>query len=38
MSVEVLKSATINDDKIRNAGFKFLYPSLDAALNELTGK
>jgi uncharacterized protein len=38
MSVEVLKSATVNDDKIRNTGFKFLYPSLDAALNELTKK
>jgi uncharacterized protein len=38
MSVEVLKSATINDDKIRNAGFKFLYPSLEAALNELVKK
>jgi len=35
MSVEVLKSATVNDDKIRNAGFRFLYPSIDAALNEL---
>lgn len=35
MSIEVLKSATVNDDKIRNTGFKFLYPSLDAALNEL---
>jgi len=38
MSVEVLKSATVNDDKIRNTGFKFLYPSLDAALNELVKK
>lgn len=38
MSVEVLKSATVNDDKIRNTGFKFLYPSLDAALNDLSKK
>lgn len=38
MSIEVLKSANINDDKIRNTGFKFLYPSLDAALNELVKK
>jgi len=38
MSVEVLKSATVNDDKIRNTGFKFLYPSLDAGLNELVKK
>jgi len=32
MSVEVLKSATVNSDKIKNAGFKFLYPSIQAAL------
>lgn len=38
MSVEVLKSATVNDDKIRNTGFKFLYPSVESALNELTSK
>lgn len=38
MSIEVLKSATVNADKIRNKGFKFLYPSLDAALNELVKK
>ncbi|CAN5780514.1 TIGR01777 family oxidoreductase [soil metagenome] len=38
MSVEVLKSATVNDNKIRNTGFKFLYPSLDATLNELVKK
>jgi uncharacterized protein (TIGR01777 family) len=38
MSVEVLKSATVNDDKIRNTGFKFIYPSPDAALNELAKK
>lgn len=38
MSVEVLKSATVNDDKIRNTEFKFLHPSLDAALSELVKK
>jgi uncharacterized protein (TIGR01777 family) len=38
MSVEALKSATVNDDKIRNTGFKFIYPSLDAALNDLMKK
>lgn len=38
MSIEVLKSTTVNDDKIRNTGFKFLYPSVDAALNELVDK
>lgn len=35
MSIEVLKSATVSNEKIRHAGFKFLYPSLEAALNEL---
>lgn len=35
MSVEVLKSTTVDDSKIRNAGFKFIYPGVDAALNEL---
>ena len=35
MSVEVLKSATVSGAKIRNTGFQFQYPSLDAALNEL---
>ena len=32
MSIEVLKSATVNNEKIRKAGFTFLYPSIDAAL------
>jgi len=35
MSIEVLKSATISCDKIHAAGFTFLYPSIDAALQNL---
>lgn len=35
MSIEVLKSATVNDDKIKNAGFEFFYPSIDVALKSL---
>ena len=38
MSVEVLKSATVSCAKIQEAGFSFLYPSVDATLNELCGK
>lgn len=37
MSIEVLKSATVDSSKIKHAGFKFIYPTLDAALNELVG-
>ncbi len=35
MSTEVLKSTTVDDAKIRNEGFRFIYPGIDAALNEL---
>ena len=35
-SVEILKSATVSEKKIKAAGFTFLYPTLDAALDELT--
>lgn len=35
MSIEVLKSTTVSADKIRNSGFSFLYPTIDAAINEL---
>jgi NAD dependent epimerase/dehydratase family enzyme len=35
-SIEVLKSTTVNCEKIKSAGFTFLYPSIDAALRQLT--
>ena len=35
MSVEVLKSATVSSEKISNTGFRFLYPSFQAALENL---
>ncbi|MEO9210163.1 MAG: TIGR01777 family oxidoreductase [Ginsengibacter sp.] len=34
-SIEILKSATVSCKKIKATGFTFLYPTLDAALNEL---
>lgn len=37
-SIEVLKSCTVNSEKIRQAGFTFLYPSIEAALKELCQK
>lgn len=37
-SVEILKSATVSDKKIKATGFTFLYPSIEAALTELTKK
>ena len=36
MSIEVLKSATVSNQKIRQAGFRFLYPSLEACIEHLT--
>lgn len=38
MSTEVLKSATVSCEKIRLQGFQFLYPTIESALGELTGK
>jgi uncharacterized protein len=38
MSIEVLKSTTVDSSKIKGSGFRFLYPTLDAALNELISR
>jgi uncharacterized protein (TIGR01777 family) len=35
MSVEILKSTTVSNQKMRQAGFRYLYPSLGPALDEL---
>ena len=37
-SVEILKSATVSCDKIKEAGFTFLYPSIEAAVEEIEKK
>lgn len=37
-SIEVLKSCTVNCKKIKDAGFTFLYPSIESALNDLCKK
>jgi uncharacterized protein (TIGR01777 family) len=36
MSIEVLKSATISNSRIGNKGFQFLFPTIEAALTDLT--
>lgn len=38
MSIEVLKSATVSAGKIRDAGFNFIYPSVESAINQLVSK
>jgi NAD dependent epimerase/dehydratase family enzyme len=35
MSVEILKSATVNNYKIKELGFNFKFPTVDAALKDL---
>lgn len=37
-SIEILKSATVSCEKIKSVGFTFLYPSIEAALEKLSGK
>lgn len=37
-SIEILKSTSVSDEKIKGEGFKFLYPDIDAALKKLTDK
>ncbi len=34
-SVEILKSATVNNKKIKASGFTFLYPSIESAIDDL---
>jgi len=36
MSIEVLKSATVSNQKIRQTGFRYLYPSLEACIEHLS--
>lgn len=36
MSVEVLKSATVSNEKIKATGFAFLYPHIKKAIHQLT--
>jgi hypothetical protein len=35
MSVEILKSATVNAEKIQTAGFSFQYPDIKSAMDDL---
>jgi uncharacterized protein len=37
-SIEILKSTTVSCEKIKALGFMFLYPSIDAAINEIESK
>ena len=37
-SIEILKSATVSNKKIKSMGFTFLYPTIEAAIEELISK
>ena len=37
-SLEILKSATVSDKKIKAMGFTFLYPTIEAAIDNLIGR
>lgn len=37
-SIEILKSATVSNKKIKAMGFTFLYPTIEAAIEELISK
>lgn len=37
-SMEILKSATVSDKKIKATGFTFLYPTIEAAIDNLIGR
>ncbi len=37
-SIEILKSTTVSDKKIKSTGFTFLYPSIESAIDELLKK
>jgi uncharacterized protein (TIGR01777 family) len=38
MSIEVLKSCTVSSKKIQNAGYNFLYPTIESSLDHLLKK
>jgi NAD dependent epimerase/dehydratase family enzyme len=37
-SEEVLKSSNISANKIKQEGFQFIYPTIDTAFTDLTGR
>jgi uncharacterized protein len=37
-SEEVLKSSNISTNKIKQQGFQFIYPTIDTAFTDLTGR